>query len=115
MPNDENLLIRLREVLINEVNIEEKKMFGGVCFMINGKMCLCARNQEIMCRLDPESYQDSLERNGTRQMIHNGRVMKGYVYVDSQELKSKDQLYHWVKLALDFNEKAKSLPKRRKQ
>ena len=112
MAFDEKLADRMRESLADLPDIEEKKMFRGMCFMVNGKMCICVNNDEIMCRVDPLVYEEVLEKNGTRPMIHNGKTMKGFVYVSQDVLKSKKDLLYWIDLCLDFNKKAKASKKK---
>lgn len=77
MPYDEKLADRIREVLITyTTDIEEKKMFRGLCFMVHGKMCVCISNDELMLRIGPEAATTALERDDCRPMIHNGRALK---------------------------------------
>src|SRR5690348_12189866 len=112
MAVNEKLASRIREILQDIKKLEEKKMFRGMCFMVNGKMCICVNNDEIMCRVDPLVYEEVLEKNGTRPMIHNGKTMKGFVYVSQDVLKSKKDLLYWIDLCLDFNKKAKASKKK---
>ena len=67
-------------------------MFGGVCFMVNGKMCVGVEKERLMVRLDPEKYEEVLEMNGCVPMDFTGKVMKGYVFVDIDELKTEKKL-----------------------
>lgn len=113
MAINEKLSARIRESLADIKKLEEKKMFRGMCFMVNGKMCVCVNDDEIMCRVDPLVYEEALERNGTRPMIHNGKTMKGFVYVSKDVLKSKKDLMYWIDLCLDFNTKAKASKKKK--
>lgn len=62
MAYNETLAIRIREALSEERNLEEKKMFRGMCFMLNDKMCVCVGNDEIMCRIDPIIFESVLEK-----------------------------------------------------
>jgi TfoX/Sxy family transcriptional regulator of competence genes len=113
MAINEKLAARIRESLADIKKLEEKKMFRGMCFMVNGKMCVCVNDDEIMCRVDPLVYEEALEKNGTRPMIHNGKTMKGFVYVSQDVLKSKKDLVYWIDLCLDFNTKAKASKKKK--
>ncbi len=79
--------------------------------MVNGKMCVSVGDDELMCRIDPDKYETALEKPGCREMIHRGRPMKGYVFVNENVLKSQKDFDYWIKLALDFNLKAKSSKK----
>ena len=87
-------------------------MFRGMCFMVNGKMCVCVSEDEIMCRIDPAIFEETLERDGCRAMIHNGKTMKGFVFVSEDVLKSKKNLDYWLDLALAYNKTAKAARKK---
>ncbi|MFN8307253.1 MAG: TfoX/Sxy family protein [Ferruginibacter sp.] len=115
MAFNEKLADRVREIISATHTItEEKKMFGGLCFMVNEKMCVGVEKERLMVRLDPERYDEVMEREGCMPMDFTGKVMKGYVFVDAAALKSKRQLGFWLQLALEFNEKAKSSKKSKK-
>jgi TfoX/Sxy family transcriptional regulator of competence genes len=114
MAYDEKLADRTREIIARtHKNIEEKKMFGGLCFMVNDKMCVGVEKERLMVRLDPEHYEEVIDRPGAKPMDFTGKVMKGYVFVDTDVLKSKKELEYWVSLALEFNKKAKSSKKKK--
>jgi TfoX/Sxy family transcriptional regulator of competence genes len=113
MPYNENIANRIREAFAELPDVEEKKMFRGVTFMVNGKMCVSVGGEEIMCRIDPALHDTLIEKNGVREMIHGGRVMHGFVFVHEDELKTKKALDYWISLALGFNEKAKASKKRK--
>ncbi len=115
MAYDEKLAARIRQRLEELPNVEEKEMMGGLTFMYNGKMCLGIIKDEMMCRIDPEVYEEVLERNGCREMDFTGRPMKGYVMIDETGMKSKKDFEYWVGLALDYNKKAKSSKKKSKK
>ena len=111
MAYNELLAGRIREALAHIADVEEKKMFRGITFVVNGKMCVSVGCDEMMCRIDPDLHDTAIEQNGCREMIHGGKVMKGFVYVHEDELKTKKQLNYWIKLALDFNSRAKASKK----
>lgn len=91
-----------------KTGFEEKKMFGGVCFLVDDKMCVGIINNDLMVRVDPE-YQDKfLAENGCRVMDFTNRPMKGYLYVSPEGVDLDEELDKWVKRCLDFNPKAKS-------
>ncbi len=114
MPYNEKLASRLREAFAGLPDVEEKVMFRGVTFMVNGKMCISVSGMErIMCRIDPAMYDSLIEMNGCREVVMGGRTMKGFVYVYEDAIKTKKQLDYWVKLALDFNKHAKASKKRK--
>lgn len=112
MAYNEKLAQRIAEFLVHLPNVVEKHMFGGVCFMVNGKMCIGVVKDELMCRIDPEIEEVVLEKNGCRPMDFTGRPMKGYVFVSDEGMKTKKALEYWINLCLDFNSKAKASKKK---
>lgn len=113
MAYDEKLADRIREAVAHLPKVEEKKMFGGVCFMVNGKMCVGVVKDEMMCRINPDKDGIALEKYGCRPMDFTGRPMKGYVFISGEGMKTKKDFDYWIDLALDFNKKAKASPKRK--
>lgn len=87
-------------------------MFGGVCYMVNDKMCVGVVGDEMMCRIGEDNYADALEQNGCREMVFTGRPMKGYVFVEESVLKTRKDFQYWIDLCLEFNPKAKMAKKR---
>ena len=94
-------------------HVSEKRMFGSLAFMVRGKMCITARTDRIMCRIDPALHDAVLKRKGSRTVVMKGREYRGYVYVDAASLRTKAALSYWVDLALSYNEAIAS-PKRSK-
>jgi TfoX/Sxy family transcriptional regulator of competence genes len=115
MPYSEKLANRIREALSETTKAAEKKMFRGVCFMVNGKMCVCVSGEEMMCRIDPEKYEEAIEKTGTRPMIMRGKTMKGFLLVSQDAIKSKKEFEYWIKRCLEFNVKAKSSKGKKKK
>jgi TfoX/Sxy family transcriptional regulator of competence genes len=115
MAINENLANRIREKLIDIPDVEEKKMFSGMCFMVNGKMCVCVNDEEMLCRIGPQKMEWALEQEGCRPMIHNGRNMTGYVFVSEDVIKSKESFDNWMAMCLDFNKEAKASVKKKKK
>jgi TfoX/Sxy family transcriptional regulator of competence genes len=114
MAYNEKLADRVREIIaVTEKNVEEKKMFGGLCFMVNDKMCVGVQQNSIMLRIDPEKYDNALEKEGCTQMEFTGRPMKGFVYVDETALKTKKKLEYWMNLALEYNKIAQASKKKK--
>ena len=113
MAYNEKINNRIREALMHLNNIEEKYMFGGVCYMLNGKMCIGIVKDEIMCRIDPEIYETALEKTGCREMVFTGKPMKGYVFVSEEGFKTKKDFEYWINLSLEFNKKAKASKKKK--
>ncbi len=107
------LVSRVRQALAHLPAVEEKKMFGGVAFMVNRKMCITVGAHRIMCRIDPSLQDEVVKNEGASPVIMRGRLYKGFVHVDEELLKSDDALQRWVNLALDFNPHAKASTKNR--
>ena len=97
------------------VPFEARKMMGGLCFMVDGKMCVGVNKDEIMARIDPEIYEESLQKEGCKEMNFTGRPMKGFVFLTEDATDLDNNLYTWLQLALDFNPKAKASKKRKKK
>jgi len=110
----EKLADTVREALQHLPDVDEKKMFQGLTFMVDGKMCIGVRDEEIMCRIDPEIYESVRERIGCRPMIHGKRVMKGYVFVSVEGYQRMEDFNFWIELSLDFNKRAKASRKKKK-
>lgn len=114
MAYNEKITNRVREALKSVSNIEEKKMFGGIAFMVNGKMCVSVGNDRIMCRIDPVIHEEVIKRTGCRTVEMKGREYKGYVYINAEGMKTKKDFDYWIALALDFNKKARASKPARK-
>jgi TfoX/Sxy family transcriptional regulator of competence genes len=113
MAYNEKLADRVREIIaVTHKNVEEKAMFGGLCFMVNDKMCVGVEKDRMMVRLDPEKYDEVIEKEGVKPMDFTGKIMKGYVFVDADELNTKKKLEYWMNLALEYNKIAKPSKKR---
>jgi TfoX/Sxy family transcriptional regulator of competence genes len=113
MPINEALTDRVREALINITKLQEKKMFSGITFMIDDKMCISVRNDSIMCRIDPALHEMLVEKNGCSTMEMKGREYIGYVIINEDVIKTKKALQYWIDLALDFNPRAKASSKKK--
>ncbi len=112
MAYNEILAERVRQILAStDLQVEEKKMMGGLTFMVNGKMCIGILKDDLMARIAPEEYENALVKNGCGQMDFTGRPMKGFVFIDPEGTDRDEELEYWVKLALDFNPRAKASKK----
>jgi len=101
--SDSELLSRVRAALAPVPNVTEKRMFGSTAFMVRGKLCISARAERIMCRIDPASHDAALEREGTQTVVMRGRENRGYVYVGAESVRTAAVLKYWVDLALNYN------------
>lgn len=115
MAFNEKLADRAREIIsLTHKKVEEKRMFGGLCFMVNDKMCIGVESERLMVRIDPLLFDEVIEKEGCNPMDFTGKVMKGFVFVDEEVLNSKRKLEYWVKLALEYNKIAKVSKKKKK-
>jgi TfoX/Sxy family transcriptional regulator of competence genes len=108
MPYDQGLANRVKAALGSSRRVEEKRMFGGITFMVRGKMCVSVGKERIMCRIDPAIHDAALQRRGCRTVVMKGRDYRVYVYVEAEALRTNSDLNYWVGLALDYNNKAKA-------
>ena len=113
MAYNEKLANMTRELIaLTHKNVKEKAMFGGLCFMVNDKMCVGVEKERLMVRLDPAKFDEAMEKEGCRPMDFTGRVMKGFVFVDIIALNTKKKLEYWIGLALEYNKVAKASKKK---
>ena len=108
MAYDEKLAIRIRKALSGLKKVEEKKMMGGLTFMVNGKMCIGIIKDELMCRIDPAIYNDCLQKKGCHIMAFTGKPLKGFVLVNNEGMKAKKDFDFWITISLEFNKKSKA-------
>ena len=109
MAYDEQLAARIRRSFGRaKVSFEEKRMMGGLCFMVNAKMCVGVSKNRLMARIAPEVYEAALRKKGCVPMDFTGRPMRGFVFVNPTGLATDDELNGWLQLALDFNPRAKA-------
>lgn len=112
MAYNEKLADMTRELIsLTQKKVMEKTMFGGLCFMVNDKMCVGVEKDRLMVRLDPARYDEVMEKEGCKPMDFTGKVMKGFVFVEADVLNTKKKLEYWVKLALEYNKIAKASKK----
>jgi len=112
MAYSEKLANRVRMALVHRKRVEEKKMMGGLTFMVNDKMCVGIAKNDLMVRIDPAVHEMALKRKGCREMDMMKRRIRGFVFVSPKGLETKKDLSYWINLALDFNKKAKASKKR---
>src|SRR6476660_5575805 len=111
---NEKLADRVREMIApDHKNIEEKRMFGGLCFMVNDKMCVGVEKHRLMVRFDPALTDEVMQLPGTSPMDFTKRVMKGFLFVDAAAVAEDEPLEYWLSLALDYNKTAKPSRKRK--
>lgn len=111
MTNENVLAERIRPILSRRKGFSEKKMFGGVCFMINGNMCAGTWKGSLIVRLDKERHDETLANPHTKPANITGRIMKGWALVEPSGIESDTDLKSWVRRAAKF---AESLPVKRR-
>ena len=115
MAYDEYLADRIRQQLAQRhVRFAEKRMMGGLCFMVDDKMCLGVTDERLMVRTDPVDYARLLALPGAREMDFTGRPMRGFLFVDGEGIDADEALGGWVQRCLDYNPRAPR-SKRRKR
>ncbi|MEZ4826959.1 MAG: TfoX/Sxy family protein [Bacteroidia bacterium] len=114
MAYSELLADRIRQSLQQRnIFFEEKKMMGGLTFMVDEKMCLGILQESLMVRIDPDHYESALSREGCRVMDFTGRPMKGFLFVEPEGTDRDGDLEFWVQECIDFNPRAKSSKKKK--
>ncbi|TMB68218.1 MAG: TfoX/Sxy family protein [Chloroflexi bacterium] len=111
MAYNEQLAGRIRGILGDSPGLTERKMFGGIAFMLNGNMFCGITREDLMARVGPERFEEALASPGARPMDFAARPMKGMVFVAPEGYVSDEQLRGWVEQTLDF---ARSLPAKKK-
>ncbi len=102
MAYNEALADRLRVAFGARDDVHEKKMFGGIAFMLRGNMCCGVVKDEIMARVGPDQYAEALARPGAREMDFNGRPMNGYVFVAEEGCAGEAGMRSWVEMCERF-------------
>jgi TfoX/Sxy family transcriptional regulator of competence genes len=108
MKYNEALANRIAEKLMDLPDVEEKVMFNGMVFMVNGKMCMGVSKEDLMLRVNPDLLESLSNKDGWKQMTMGGKVMNGYILVSEDVLNRNDELDFWINHALDFNPFAKA-------
>lgn len=111
MAYNDTIANRIRGALSHLSNVKEKKMFGGLAFMVDDKMCITAGADRMMCRINPAIHDEVIKRNGCHTVIMSGREYKGYVHVAWDSLQNQEDFDYWIGLALHYNKLAKATKK----
>src|SRR5688500_16248941 len=112
MAYNEALADRIKDILESKrIRYTEKKMFGGLCFLVDDKMLLGVEKNRLMTRIDPEDEITALKKKGAKPMDFTGRIMKGFLFVDDTAVDKDGELEYWVDLCMKYNPKAKSKAK----
>lgn len=113
MAYDKYLADRISQVLREkQIPFKEKEMMGGVCYMVDDKMCVGIIRDNLMARIGTEVYEEALTKDGCHKMDFTGKPMKGFVYIDPDGIDRDEDLEYWIQLCLDYNPQAKRTKKK---
>src|SRR5687768_394111 len=108
MAYNEKTAERVRKALTGTKKLVEKKMFGGIAFMVNDKMCIGVDKDDLMIRCAPEMHDELLSKKGVRPFDLTGKPMKGWLLVSPEATKSKKEFDWWIRLAIESNKELTS-------
>jgi TfoX/Sxy family transcriptional regulator of competence genes len=111
MAYNEKLAEKIRISLNGVRNVKEKKMFGGIAFMVNDKMCVGVDKDDLIFRCEPEQTDELLAKKGARIFNLTGKPMKGWLLIGPEATSGKKNLDYWITLALESNRKVKASKK----
>jgi TfoX/Sxy family transcriptional regulator of competence genes len=112
MAYSEQLAKRITKLLTKQKGVVEKKMFGGICYMLKDKMMIGIAKERLMVRCLPERYEELLQKPHAGVMDFTGKVMQGFLYVDDAGYKTDKQLQSWLDVGIEYA--LKSPPKKKK-
>jgi TfoX/Sxy family transcriptional regulator of competence genes len=102
MPYDETIAARVRPMVVRRAGFAEKKMFGGVGYLLDGNMCVGVWKHWVIARIGPESYAAALAKPGVKEFDITGRPMTGWVMIDPSAARDDHELHAWIEEAIDF-------------
>jgi len=115
MAYNEHLAERIRRnVMEKHIHFEEKEMMGGLCFLVNDKLCIGIVKENLMARVGEHLQKENAGKHGCRPMDFTGRPMKGFVFVSPEGIDRESDLEHWIDLCIQFNPLAKSSKKKKR-
>ncbi len=112
MAYDEGLAERIREYFQSRSDVVEKKMFGGLCYIVSQHMCCGIVKETLMARVGADNYDSSLGKKHVSEMDFTGKAMKGMIYVSPEGVETDSELAEWLNLCIEFVE---SLPAKKKK
>ena len=116
MAYDEYLAERIAKVFHDRhIPFEAKKMMGGICYLVDDKMCAGIIKNKLMARIDPEQTEVALKRKGCTLMDFTGKTMKGFLFIEPEGIDMDKDLESWIDLCLEFNPRAASKKKKPKR
>lgn len=115
MAYSEELADKIRTALARVRKVAEKRMFGGIAFLVNGKMCVGVDKADLMVRCDPERTDELLSKQGVRVFDLTGKPMKGWLLVGPTGTSRRKDFDFWIEIALEGNKKASAVSQRKKK
>lgn len=112
MPYDEKLAERISTILKGKRGLVQKKMFGGIAYMLKDKMFVGIAKNELMVRVLDEKYDEYLKKPNVRLMDFTGRPLRGFLYIDSPGFKTDKQLAKWIDVGIEYVMKSPSKKKK---
>ncbi|MGE0525480.1 MAG: TfoX/Sxy family protein [Parachlamydiales bacterium] len=113
MAFDAELADRIRKIFeAKKMAVTERKMFGGLSFLLRDKMCCGVLGSKLAARIGPDQYEKALRTPGVKPMDFTGRSLKGFVYVEAKAIKNDKNLNHWVEVSADYVSKLRKTKKR---
>ena len=104
MAHDPDLQSRIRDVLAGREDVEEKRMVGGMSFVVDGRLCVGVKGDDLLVRVGPVAYKKALDEPGVRPLKLGAKDPKGYVLVEPAAVRSDDDLASWIGRGLAFVE-----------
>lgn len=102
MAYDEGLAFRIEEILSDKADLDEKRMFGGIAWLVNGNVAVGVYEESLISRIGPEDYQSALSKPGVREFDITGRPMKGWIMASDDAINEDNDLKYWIQKGLEF-------------
>lgn len=112
MAYNEKIADKIRIALNGTKNLVEKKMFGGIAFMVNDKMCLGVYKDDIMLRCEPERMEELLSKQGVRPFDLTSKPMKGWLLINEDGISTKKNFDYWIQIAVESSKKTTTKKKK---
>ena len=102
MAYDEGLAFRVEEMLMGRSELDEKRMFGGIAWLVNGNVAVGVFEESLICRIGPEEYKAALTKPGIREFDITGRPTKGWIMASDEAINEDNGLKYWIDKGLEF-------------
>ena len=109
-----HLINAVRDALAQRSDVEERTLFGSYCFLVDGKLCIGVKGEDLLLRLPPDQHEHTAEQSGVRELDPRGG-MRGYFWVEPSAYATRSQWQPWFNAALAYNPHAKASPRRKRR